>query len=177
MFVIANFGKAASKDDGVPNDEGIVLVAAADLVPTRGRRFFGMRFPQTIFMTSYGNDLGNLRAESAEKRDSLDATRFCKRRGLHSFGLDRASAAVTDLDNTLDNVGWRGVIAAGQQHVERLVWRVWDANTEDLRSTGTQAVVSFHVHEHGNSGNAPKPATAYACRTKRLLETASYVDF
>ncbi len=46
---------------------------------------------------------------------------------------------------------------AGQQHVERLVLQVWDANTEDpAHSTGAQAIVSFHVHEHGNSGNVTK---------------------
>jgi hypothetical protein len=49
------------------------------------------------------------------------------------------------------------MIAAGQRHVERLVSRVWDANTEDpAHSTGTQAIVSLHVHEHGNSGNVAK---------------------
>jgi hypothetical protein len=49
------------------------------------------------------------------------------------------------------------MIAAGQRHIERLVSRVRDANTEDpAHSTGTQAIVSFHVHEHGNSGNVAK---------------------
>jgi hypothetical protein len=49
------------------------------------------------------------------------------------------------------------MIAAGQRYVERLVSRVRDANTEDpAHSTGTQAIVSFHVHEHGNSGNVAK---------------------
>jgi len=49
------------------------------------------------------------------------------------------------------------MIAAGQRHVERLVSRVRDANTEDpAHSTGTPGIVSFHVHEHGNSGNVTK---------------------
>src|SRR5260370_23866632 len=49
------------------------------------------------------------------------------------------------------------MIAAGQWHVERLVSRVRDANSSDAaHSTGTQTIVSFHVHEHGNSGNVAK---------------------
>jgi len=49
------------------------------------------------------------------------------------------------------------MIAAGQQHIEHLVSQVWDANTEDpAHSTGTLGIVSFHVHEHGNSGNVTK---------------------
>jgi len=57
----------------------------------------------------------------------------------------------------LDGICWLGVIAAGQQHVEGSVSQVQDANTLDLtHSTGTQAVVSFHVHKHGNSGNVTK---------------------
>ena len=49
------------------------------------------------------------------------------------------------------------MIAAGQQHVERLVLQVRDANSSDAaHSTGTQTIVSFHVHEHGNSGNVAK---------------------
>src|SRR5260370_33639478 len=49
------------------------------------------------------------------------------------------------------------MIAAGQQHVERLVSQVRDANSSDAaHSTGTQTIVSFHVHEHGNSRNVAK---------------------
>ena len=49
------------------------------------------------------------------------------------------------------------MIAAGQRHVERLVSRVRNANSSDAaHSTGTQTIVSFHVHEHGNSGNVAK---------------------
>ena len=49
------------------------------------------------------------------------------------------------------------MIAAGQRHVECLVSRVRDANSDDTtHSTGTQAIVSFHVHEHGNSRNIAK---------------------
>ncbi len=45
----------------------------------------------------------------------------------------------------------------GQWHVEHLVSRVRDANSSDVaHSTGTQTIVSFHVHEHGNSGNVTK---------------------
>jgi hypothetical protein len=40
---------------------------------------------------------------------------------------------------------------AGQQHVECLVSQVQDANTKDLtHSTGTHAIVPFHVHKHRN---------------------------
>jgi len=49
------------------------------------------------------------------------------------------------------------MIAVGQRHVEYLVSRVRDANTEDpAHSTGTHTIVSLHVHEHGNSGNVAK---------------------
>jgi Cu/Zn superoxide dismutase len=34
---------------------------------------------------------------------------------------------------------------------------ITDVNTLDLtHSTGTQAIVSFHVHKHGNCGNVTK---------------------
>src|SRR5258707_15577290 len=49
------------------------------------------------------------------------------------------------------------MIAVGQRHVERLVLRVQDVNSLDAaHSTGTQTIVSFHMHEHGNSGNVSK---------------------
>ncbi len=49
------------------------------------------------------------------------------------------------------------MIAVGQWHVECLVLRVWNVNSSDAaHSTGTQTIVSFHVHEHGNSGNVAK---------------------
>src|SRR5258707_7181537 len=49
------------------------------------------------------------------------------------------------------------MIAAGQRHEERLVSQVQDANSSDAaHSTGTQTIVSFNVHEHGNSGNVAK---------------------
>jgi len=45
----------------------------------------------------------------------------------------------------------------GQRHVERSVLQVRDANTFYLtHSTGTHAIVSLHVHEHGNSRNITK---------------------
>jgi len=57
----------------------------------------------------------------------------------------------------LNNICWLGVIVVGQWHVEGSVSQVQDANTLDLtHSTGTQAIVSFHVHKHGNSGNVTK---------------------
>ncbi len=57
----------------------------------------------------------------------------------------------------LDNIGWHGMVAVGQQHVECLVSRVRHANTFDLaHSTGTQGIVSLHVHQHGNGGNVTK---------------------
>src|SRR5260370_31990523 len=49
------------------------------------------------------------------------------------------------------------MIAMGQQHVERLVSQVRNVNSLDaVHSTGTQTIVSFHVHEHGNSRNVAK---------------------
>ncbi len=49
------------------------------------------------------------------------------------------------------------MIAVGQQDVEHLVSRVRNVNSLDAaHSTGTQTIVSFHVHEHGNSGNVAK---------------------
>jgi len=46
---------------------------------------------------------------------------------------------------------------AGQWHVECSVSRVWDANTfYRTHSTGTYAIVSLHVHEHGNGRNITK---------------------
>src|SRR5258707_7154240 len=49
------------------------------------------------------------------------------------------------------------MIAAGQRHVERLVARVRNANGSDAaHSIGTQTIVSFHEHEHENSGNVAK---------------------
>ena len=46
---------------------------------------------------------------------------------------------------------------AGQQHIKHLVLQVWDTNSLNVaHSTGTQAIVFFHVHEHGNSGNVAK---------------------
>jgi len=49
------------------------------------------------------------------------------------------------------------MIATGWGHVECVVSQVRDANTEDpAHSTGTQAIMSFHVREHGNSWNIPK---------------------
>jgi len=49
------------------------------------------------------------------------------------------------------------MIAVGQWHVERPVSQVQDANTLDLtHSTGTQAIVSLHVHKHGNGRNVTK---------------------
>ena len=49
------------------------------------------------------------------------------------------------------------MIATGQWHVKGLISQVWDANSKDAaHSTGTQAVVSFHMHEHGNSRNVAK---------------------
>src|SRR5258708_12327149 len=49
------------------------------------------------------------------------------------------------------------MIAVGQRHVERFVSRVGNAISSDAaHSTGTQTIVSFHVHEHGNSGNVAK---------------------
>jgi len=57
----------------------------------------------------------------------------------------------------LNDIRWLGVITAGQRHIEGSVSQVRDANTLDLTHlTGTQAVVSFHVHKHGNSGNVTK---------------------
>ena len=57
----------------------------------------------------------------------------------------------------LDDIGWLRMIATGQGHVERPISRVRDANGLDLaHSTGKQGIVSFHVHEHGNSGNVTK---------------------
>jgi len=49
------------------------------------------------------------------------------------------------------------MIVAGQRHVEYLVSRVRVANSDNAtHSTGTQTIVSFHVHEHGDSGNVAK---------------------
>ena len=49
------------------------------------------------------------------------------------------------------------MIAVGQRHIECLVLQVWNANSSDAaHSTGTQTIVSFHVHEHGNSRNVAK---------------------
>jgi hypothetical protein len=49
------------------------------------------------------------------------------------------------------------MIAVGQWHVVHLISQVQDANTSDLtHSTGTQGIVSLHVHEHGNGGNVTK---------------------
>jgi len=46
------------------------------------------------------------------------------------------------------------MIAVGQQHVEHPISQVRDANTSDpTHSTGTQAIVSLYVHEHGNGRN------------------------
>jgi len=40
----------------------------------------------------------------------------------------------------------------GQRHVECPVLQVWNANTLDLtHSTGTCAIVSLYMYEHGNS--------------------------
>jgi len=57
----------------------------------------------------------------------------------------------------LNNIHWLGMIAVGQWHIEGSVSQVWDANTLDLtHSTGMQAIVSFHMHKHGNSRNVTK---------------------
>jgi len=49
------------------------------------------------------------------------------------------------------------MIVAGQRHVEHLVSQVQNVNSSDAAHlTGTQTIVSFHVHEHGNSGNVAK---------------------
>src|SRR5258708_23700688 len=49
------------------------------------------------------------------------------------------------------------MIGGGKQHVENLVLQVQDVNSSDAaHSTGTQTIVSFHVHEHGNSRNVAK---------------------
>ena len=49
------------------------------------------------------------------------------------------------------------MIEAGQRYIERVVSQVGDVNTLDLaHSTGTQGIVSFHVHNHGNGGNVTK---------------------
>ncbi len=49
------------------------------------------------------------------------------------------------------------MIAVGQWHVEHLVSRVRNVNSLDAAHlTGTQTIVSFHVHEHGNSRNVTK---------------------
>ena len=49
------------------------------------------------------------------------------------------------------------MIAAGQRHVECPVSRVLYVNAFDpAHSTGKQGIVSFHVHEHGNSGDVTK---------------------
>jgi len=45
----------------------------------------------------------------------------------------------------------------GQRYIERPVSQVQDANTSDLtHSTGTQGIVSLHVHDHGNGGDITK---------------------
>jgi len=57
----------------------------------------------------------------------------------------------------LDNIGWLGMITAGQWYIECPVSQVWDANTLDLTHlTGTQGIVSLHVHDHGNGGDITK---------------------
>ena len=49
------------------------------------------------------------------------------------------------------------MIEVGQRYIERVVSRVGDVNTLDLaHSTGTQGIVSFHVHNHGNGRNVTK---------------------
>jgi len=49
------------------------------------------------------------------------------------------------------------MIAVGQWHIKCLVSQVQDANTSDpTHLTGTQAIVSLHVHEHGNGRNVPE---------------------
>ena len=49
------------------------------------------------------------------------------------------------------------MIEVRQQYIEHVVSQVRDANTLDLaHSTGTQGIMSFHVHNHGNSGNVTK---------------------
>jgi len=46
---------------------------------------------------------------------------------------------------------------AGQQHIEHPVSQVQNANTLDLtHSTGTCAIMSLHMHEHGNGRNVTK---------------------
>ena len=57
----------------------------------------------------------------------------------------------------LNNIGWLGMITTGQWHIECPVSQVLDANAFDpTHSTGKQGIVSFHVHEHGNSGDVTK---------------------
>jgi len=57
----------------------------------------------------------------------------------------------------VNNISWHVMIVVGQWHVERLVSQAQDANTLDpAHPTGTQAIVSFHVHEHRDGGNVTK---------------------
>src|SRR5258707_1639783 len=63
------------------------------------------------------------------------------------------------------------MIVAGQQHVECLVSQVWDANSSDAAHlTGTQTIVSFHVHEHGNSGNVAKASDDIGMEGKKASQ-------
>ena len=63
------------------------------------------------------------------------------------------------------------MIAVGQWHIEHLVSRVQDANSSDAaHSTGTQTIVSFHVHEHGNSRNVTKASDDVGMEGKKASQ-------
>ena len=61
------------------------------------------------------------------------------------------------------------MVAVGQGHVKHLVLQVQDMDTKNhAHSTGTQAIVSFHVHEHGDSRNITKASNDIGMEGKKL---------